>query len=141
LILQGHPFALFSERNDLMPVEGLKKLYYSIREVSDMTGVESHVLRFWEKEFSLLRPRRGRSGNRTYKERDIKIILAIKDLLYKQKYTTQGAVEQLKQNRDMWEQLSLEDALRASKSDLEQLREMLLDLRDLVSGKAPISQS
>ena len=115
-----------------MRAEGLKKLYYSIREVSDMTGVEAHVLRFWEKEFSMLRPRRGRSGNRTYKERDIKIIVAIKDLLYNQKYTTQGAVEQLKQNRDMWESQSLEEALQRSKSDLEQLREMLLELRDLV---------
>ena len=78
-----------------MQPEGLKKLYYSIREVTDLAGVEAHVLRFWEKEFTLLRPRRGRSGNRTYKERDIKIVLAIKDLLYNQKYTTQGAVEQL----------------------------------------------
>ena len=128
---------MFSERNDLMRSEGLKKLYYSIREVSDMSGVESHVLRFWEKEFSLLRPRRGRSGNRTYKERDIKIILAIKDLLYNQKYTTQGAVEKLKQSREMWENQSLDDALESSKSDLVALREMLLELRDLIDGKAP----
>lgn len=120
-----------------MRAEGLKKLYYSIREVSEMADVEPHVLRFWEKEFSLLRPRRGRSGNRTYKERDIKIILAIKDLLYNQKYTTQGAVEQLKQNREIWESRSLEEALQASKSDIQQLREMLLELRDLVSGKTP----
>ncbi|MDA0709914.1 MAG: MerR family transcriptional regulator [bacterium] len=120
-----------------MRSESLKKLYYSIREVSDMSGVESHVLRFWEKEFSLLRPRRGRSGNRTYKERDIKIILAIKDLLYNQKYTTQGAVEKLKQSREMWENQSLDDALESSKSDLVALREMLLELRDLIDGKAP----
>ncbi len=125
----------FLERNDLMQPEGLKKLYYSIREVTDLAGVEAHVLRFWEKEFTLLRPRRGRSGNRTYKERDIKIVLAIKDLLYNQKYTTQGAVEQLKQNRNVWEQQSLEDAIRASNSDIEQLREMLLEVRDLVGGK------
>ena len=60
----------------------IKKLYYSIREVSERTGVEPHVLRFWEKEFSQLRPRRGGSGNRTYAERNLKVILAIKDLLY-----------------------------------------------------------
>ena len=124
-----------------MHAEGLKKLYYSIREVSELASVEAHVLRFWEKEFSLLRPRRGRSGNRTYKERDIKIILAIKDLLYNQKYTTQGAVERLKQNRQMWEDQSLEEAIQASKSDLEQLREMLLELRILVSGTAPVTHS
>lgn len=121
----------------VMSVDGLTKLYYSIREVTELTGIEAHVLRFWEKEFSILRPRRGRSGNRTYKERDIKIILAIKDLLYNQKYTTQGAVEQLKQNREIWENQTLEEALQASKSEWVQLREMLLELQQLVSGKSP----
>ena len=59
-----------------MPPQGLKKIYYSIREVSEITGVEAHVLRFWEKEFPMLRPRRSRSGNRTYKDRDIEIVAA-----------------------------------------------------------------
>ena len=73
----------------------LKKLYYSISEVSELTGVEPHVLRFWEKEFSTLRPRRGRSGNRTYKDRDIEIVKEIRVLLWDEKYTIQGAGERL----------------------------------------------
>ena len=113
---------------------GIKKLYYSIREVSELTGVESHVLRFWEKEFSQLKPRRGRSGNREYTERNIKVILAIKDLLYAQKYTIQGAVERLKIDRSLWENQSIEDAMSNVENPLAELRRMLLELKRLVEG-------
>ena len=114
---------------------GIKKLYYSIREVSELTGVESHVLRFWEKEFSQLNPRRGRSGNRAYTERNIKVILAIKDLLYAQKYTIQGAVERLKIDRSLWENRSIEDAPSNVENPLVELRRMLLELRQLIEGE------
>lgn len=113
---------------------GIKKLYYSIREVSELTGIESHVLRFWEKEFSQLNPRRGRSGNRAYTERNIKIILAIKDLLYAQKYTIQGAVERLKIDRSLWENQSIEDATSNVENPLVELRRMLFELKQLIEG-------
>ena len=113
----------------------IKKLYYSIREVSELTGVESHVLRFWEKEFSQLNPRRGRSGNRAYTERNIKVILAIKDLLYAQKYTIQGAVERLKIDRSLWENQSIEDATSNVENPLVELRRMLLELKQLIEGE------
>lgn len=114
---------------------GIKKLYYSIREVSELTGVESHVLRFWEKEFSQLNPRRGRSGNRAYTERNIKVILAIKDLLYAQKYTIQGAVERLKIDRSLWENRSIEDATSHVENPLVELQRMLLELKQLIEGE------
>ncbi|MDE2726156.1 MAG: MerR family transcriptional regulator [Gemmatimonadota bacterium] len=113
---------------------GIKKLYYSIREVSELTGIESHVLRFWEKEFSQLNPRRGRSGNRAYTERNIKVILAIKDLLYAQKYTIQGAAERLKIDRSLWENQSIEDATSHVENPLVELRRMLLELKQLIGG-------
>lgn len=113
---------------------GIKKLYYSIREVSELTGVESHVLRFWEKEFSQLNPRRGRSGNRTYTERNIKVILAIKDLLYGQKYTIRGAVERLKIDRSLWENQSIEGATSNIENPLVELQRMLVELKQLVEG-------
>ena len=112
----------------------IKKLYYSIREVSELTGVESHVLRFWEKEFSQLSPRRGRSGNRAYTERNIKVILAIKDLLYAQKYTIQGAVDRLKIDRSLWENQSIEDAMSNVENPLVELQRMLLELKRLIAG-------
>lgn len=119
-----------------MQKDGLKKLYYTIREVTELTGVEAHVLRFWEKEFSQLRPRRGRSGNRAYKVKDIQMILAIKDLLYNQKYTIQGAAERLRNERELWESQSLDEAPPPVHNGLQELREMLLDLKQLVQGNS-----
>ena len=118
-----------------MHSSGIKKIYYSIREVSELTGIESHVLRFWEKEFSLLNPRRGRSGNRMYTERNIKIILAIRDLLYAQKYTIQGAAERLKIDRSLWENQSIENATPNIENPMIELRRMLLELKQLIAGE------
>ena len=69
----------------------VKKLYYSIGEVSDMTDLKSYVLRYWETEFNQLKPPKNRAGNRTYRQKDIEIILNIKDLLYNKKFTIDGA--------------------------------------------------
>lgn len=69
----------------------MKKLYYSISEVSKMTEVEQYVLRYWETEFEPLKPQKNRAGNRIYSNKDIQLILYIKDLLRKKKYTIEGA--------------------------------------------------
>ena len=68
-----------------------KKLYYSIGEVSELTQLKAYVLRYWETEFSQLKPPKSRSGNRTYRQKDIDVILNIKDLLYNKKFTIDGA--------------------------------------------------
>ncbi|MEN8191786.1 MAG: MerR family transcriptional regulator [Bacteroidota bacterium] len=70
---------------------GLKKLYYSISEVSKLTGLEQYILRYWETEFEQLSPSKNRAGNRIYTNKNIKIILTIKKLLRDQKYTIEGA--------------------------------------------------
>ncbi len=72
------------------------KLYYSISEVSQITGIKSYVLRFWEKEFPQLKPRKNRAGNRTYQLKDIELVKRIKDLLYDEGYTIEGARSQIK---------------------------------------------
>ena len=69
----------------------MKKLYYSIGEVSELTSIEPHVLRYWETIFDDLNPRKNRAGNRTYKEKDITIILKLKELIQEKKYSTAGA--------------------------------------------------
>ena len=74
----------------------IKKLYYSISEVSEITKLKAYVLRYWETEFSQLNPPKNRAGNRTYRQKDIEIILKIKDLLYDKKYTIDGARNRLK---------------------------------------------
>ena len=69
----------------------IKKLYYSIGEVSKMVGLKSYVLRYWETEFKQLSPPKNRAGNRTYRQKDIDLILKIKNLLYNEKFTIEGA--------------------------------------------------
>jgi len=73
----------------------IKKLYYSISEVSKITGLKQYVLRYWESEFSQLKPPKNRAGNRTYRQKDIDLIQQIKTLLYKEKFTIDGARKQL----------------------------------------------
>ena len=58
-----------------------EKLYYSISEVSQMTSIEAYVLRFWEKEFPMLKPKKNRGGNRVYQRRDIEMVNRIRELL------------------------------------------------------------
>jgi len=74
----------------------MKKLYYSISEVSRITDLEQYVLRYWETEFEQLNPAKNSSGNRIYTNKDIKLILLIKKLLKEEKYTIEGAKKILK---------------------------------------------
>jgi DNA-binding transcriptional MerR regulator len=74
---------------------GIKKLYYSISEVSKITDLEQYVLRYWESEFEQLKPAKNRAGNRIYTNRDIKLILYIKKLLRDERYTIEGAKQVL----------------------------------------------
>ena len=74
-----------------MAGEGIKKLYYAIGEVSDRTGLEAHVLRYWETEFEQLKPRKNRAGRRIYTVEDIAVVERIQHLLRVEKYTIDGA--------------------------------------------------
>ena len=69
----------------------IKKLYYSISEVSKITDIEQYVLRYWETEFEQLKPQKNRAGNRIYTNKDIQLIMYIKELLRVKKYTIEGA--------------------------------------------------
>jgi DNA-binding transcriptional MerR regulator len=75
------------------------KIYYSISEVSDLTGIKPYVLRFWEKEFPILKPKKNRAGNRSYQLKDIDTINQIKHLLYDDGYTIEGARTRLKDSK------------------------------------------
>lgn len=67
------------------------KVYFRIGEVSGIVGVDPHVLRYWESEFSAIKPVRGKSRQRLYRRRDVALLLHIKDLLHRQGYTIAGA--------------------------------------------------
>ena len=79
-----------------MKSTGIKKLYYSISEVSKITDLEQYVLRYWESEFEQLKPAKNRAGNRIYTNKDIKLILYIRQLLREERYTIEGAKQVLK---------------------------------------------
>lgn len=72
------------------------KLYYRIGEVSDIVGVEPHVLRYWETEFRSIRPQKSRKGQRIYSRRDVDKLLTVKDLLYTHGFTIAGARKKLR---------------------------------------------
>lgn len=77
----------------------MKKLYYSIGEVSKITGVKPHILRYWESLFNELSPSKNKSGKRVYKEQDIQVIIRLRELIQKNKYSTDGAKNVLKEQK------------------------------------------
>ena len=96
----------------------MKKLYYSIGEVSDITEVEAHVLRYWETVFNELSPKKNKAGNRVYKENDIETVLKLKELIQEKKYSTEGAQQVLENDG---EELSKELPVSVKK-DLKEIR-------------------
>lgn len=109
------------------------RLYYSISEVSDLVGVKAHVLRYWETQFRMLRPKKGRGGARMYRKRDIEILFEIKQLLYDQRFTIAGARRRILDGKsDEKDQIELpfskldrEETLRALRKDMEGLLNLL----------------
>jgi DNA-binding transcriptional MerR regulator len=102
------------------------KMYYSISEVAEMVGVVPYVLRFWEKEFPHIKPRKNRAGNRTYQAKDIQKIVQIKRLLYEQGFTIEGARNFLKKNGKQ----SSSD--KASERTRELLHEIRLEMEEIL---------
>jgi DNA-binding transcriptional MerR regulator len=75
------------------------RTYHSISEVSAIAGVETHVLRYWETQFKMLRPKKNRAGNRMYRTKDIALVMNIKRMLYEQGFTISGARKKLLEDR------------------------------------------
>ncbi len=115
----------------------IRKLYYSISEVSKMTGLEQYVLRYWETEFDQLKPAKNRAGNRIYTSKDIKLILFIKKLLREERYTIEGAKQVLQnwKEEDMpeikKETVALPDDVR---DDLRAAKGVLMEILEKLSG-------
>ena len=76
------------------------KRYFRIGEASRIIGVEPYVLRYWESEFSQIRPERADSNQRTYQRQDLENLLSIKKLLYEERMTIEGAKRRLKQEKN-----------------------------------------
>ena len=106
---------------------GIRKLYYSIREVAEATGLKPHVLRYWESEFPQLDPKKNRAGNRAYTDADIETVRRIQGLLRDDKYTLEGARQVLDQDPDGDGGAAVPLAA-APRAELERLRAFLADV-------------
>ncbi len=114
---------------------GIKKLYYSISEVSTITGLEQYVLRYWESEFPQLKPAKNRAGNRIYTNKDIKLILYIKKLLRDERYTIEGAKKVLEEyvpESESVEQLELLSVPQRKKVSDEEIRADLVEVKQFL---------
>ena len=108
------------------------KLFFKIGEVSRIAGVEPYVLRYWETEFSFLKPRKNQSGQRVYLRKDVEMVLSIKSLLYEEKYTIAGVRKRLgghaspgQKKRTLSPTEKLENVKEALRSILERLEKPL----------------
>jgi DNA-binding transcriptional MerR regulator len=112
------------------------KRYYRIGEVSKLTGVKAHVLRYWESEFRWMAPAKSRSQQRLYRHRDIEVILLLKRLLHEERFTIAGARKRLRE-------LGVARALEAPQLDLgleidhlsryRRIKEELLSIKELLA--------
>ena len=102
--------------------------FFSIGEVCELTGLKPHVLRYWESQFRFLNPAKNRSGNRVYQRKEVETILLVKQLLYTEKYTIEGARQKVEEHRKGGElRTAARDALQ-----LETLVGLEQELRQLL---------
>ena len=98
------------------------KSYYSIGAVSEMFGVNQSLIRYWENEFSILKPKKNKKGDRFFRPDDVKNLKLIFQLLRERKYTIEGAKEFLKKNKNAEEKFATVEALQKIKSFLNELK-------------------
>jgi DNA-binding transcriptional MerR regulator len=125
---------MISTRTDKPPES---KLYRSISEVSDLVGVKPHVLRYWETQFGMLRPKKNRAGNRMYRPDEVKLLLQIKELLYARRFTIAGAKRRLLDERkDETPQVELGFADAERKLLLHEVKSELMSLLERLRTRA-----
>lgn len=123
---RGEEVAVVEVEAGAIPPE---KLYFRIGEVARIVGVKPYVLRYWETEFSVLKPDKSPSKHRLYRRRDVETLLRIKELLHKKRFTIEGARKVLKGNKQTAQPTVAIDELRK----LREIREQLVDLRERLS--------
>ncbi len=111
-----------------------EKLYYKIGEVSQITGVEPYILRYWESEFKIISPVRTNSKQRLYRKKDLELVLEVKKLLYKEKFTIAGAKKKLQEIKGLKEkQMKLDLPEKKYHEGLLRVKKELQDLHGLLS--------
>ena len=108
------------------------KRYFTIGEVSDLCGVKPHVLRYWEQEFTQLKPVKRRGNRRYYQHHEVLLIRKIRELLYEQGFTISGARNRLGDSREAPQ--DPDAAVRLTAAELQALRAELTSVSDMLSA-------
>jgi len=117
-----------------MPTREPVQEFFSIGEVCSLTDLKPHVLRYWESQFKFLSPAKNRSGNRVYQRREIELILLVKHLLYREKYTIDGARQKVDEHRRAGAlKPQAREALEAE--TVAKLEQDLLGILEVLDGK------
>ncbi len=115
------------------------RLYFRIGEVSQLIGVPPYVLRFWEKEFTALAPKKSGTGRRLYRRKDVELLLEVKRLLYERRYTIEGARKHLESLPRRAVQKPAREAsqatLFAAPPALESIRKELVEILALLKSR------
>ncbi|OGF48446.1 MAG: hypothetical protein A2452_11975 [Candidatus Firestonebacteria bacterium RIFOXYC2_FULL_39_67] len=117
------------ENNPAQEIQIPDKLFFTIREVSDITKVKSYILRYWEKQFKILRPVRSIGGQRAYRKKDIEMVLLIQRLLYNEGFTIDGAKKKLKDLRKNEVQMEINFKELELVETIDKLKKKLSDLK------------
>ncbi|MCK9220452.1 MAG: MerR family transcriptional regulator [Bacteroidales bacterium] len=104
----------------------IEKIYYSIGEVAELFEVNASLIRFWEKEFDILKPQKNKKGNRLFTQQDLNNLRIIYHLVKERGYTLQGAKEKLKQNKeDVGKEVEIIESLTRIKEFLMELKHQM----------------
>lgn len=103
--------------------------FFSMGDVCNLTDLKPHVLRYWESQFRFLHPAKNRSGNRVYQRREIELIMLVRQLLYTEKYTIDGARQKIEEYKKNGE---LRTAARAA-LDMQTVESLESDLRSIAA--------
>lgn len=101
------------------------KLFYSIQEVSEYTGVPPYTIRYWEKKYNLIRPEKDSRGRRRYRNTDLELIKKIKELIYEKKYKTEGVKKKIKEESKREVSGGMKDTINLVKKELESILEIV----------------
>ena len=117
--------------NNIIP----EKVYFRIGEVSDLVGVDPHVLRYWESEFNIVKPRRAKSNQRLYRKKDVEHLLLIKTLLHSEGYTISGARKLIRKGLSQ-DPAAAEKKEEVSVKKLAEIKKELVKIQQLLALKS-----
>jgi DNA-binding transcriptional MerR regulator len=112
-----------------------EKLYFKIGEVAEITKVKPYILWYWENEFKIISPKKSSSKQRVYRRSDVELILDIKNLLYKEKFTLEGAKKRIKEiQAEKAKQLNFPFSEAKYRSTLKSIKKELTSIKKILAG-------